>query len=97
MESLVARPSAMMWLVTIVIIAGVIVAYIMLINGAFLRCPYCGKMGSWRFDDLGRPVDELDDDGDVIKSKQRQSCQKCGNEVIHSWSDYAGREIRKVD
>lgn len=86
----------MSWILAIAVIGAAIVLYTALLNRAFLRCPYCRKIGAWRFDRLGAPVDECDDDGNLVRSTQRQKCRKCGGDVEHIWSDYDGREIRKA-
>lgn len=83
----------MPWLLAISIIVLTLVAYTLIINREFLRCPHCGKVGSWRFDAIAPPVDEYDDDH-LIRSSTQQKCRKCGGEVLHIWSDYEGREIR---
>ena len=85
----------MIWVAILSIII-VFVTYMAILNGAFLRCPYCKKIGSWRFDSIDKPVEEHDSDGDLIKSTQRQKCRRCGCEVDHIWSDHDGRELRKV-
>lgn len=77
-------------------IGGAIVLYMALLNRAVPRCPYCRKIGAWRFDILGAPVDEFDDDGNLVRSTKRQRCRTCGGEVDHIWSDDDGREIRKA-
>ena len=85
---------AISWFAAILLAVLAIVAYTMLINRAFLRCPHCEKIGSWRFDDLDEPIEEFDDDECLIRSATRQKCRKCGGEVIHIWSDYEGRAIK---
>jgi hypothetical protein len=65
-------------------------------NGVFLRCPYCGKIGSWRYDDTG-PVDEgKDPDGIVHSSTQVRICRKCRNKVVEKWTDSGGRTFEKL-
>jgi hypothetical protein len=83
-----------LWIVAIIAIVIGYVIYTMVINREFLRCPRCGKIGSWRFDSIGEPVDEYDDDGVLIRSALKQRCRGCQAEVIHSWSDFEGRKIR---
>ena len=83
----------MPWILTVGIIVLTFVAYTLIINREFLRCPHCGKFGSWRFDDVA-PSDDEYDDGSLIRSSTRQRCRKCGGEVLHVWSDHEGRDIR---
>jgi hypothetical protein len=84
----------MSWIIAILAIVIGYAIYTMVINREFLRCPHCGKIGSWRFDSIGEPVDEYDDDGVLIRSTSKQRCRGCQGEVIHFWSDLEGREIR---
>ena len=86
----------MIWVLSIAAFVGTLGIYSAFLNRAFLRCPYCTKIGAWRFDNLGAPIDELDGDGHLVKSTQRQTCRKCGGEVDHVWSDFDGREIRAI-
>lgn len=86
----------MLWILAAIIFVVVIGIYTAYLNNAFLRCPVCRKLGAWRFDDLGPSIEELDDDGNLVRSTQRQSCRKCGSEVDHVWSDFDRREIRRV-
>ncbi len=81
------------------IVIGALIVWTAVINGAFARCPYCGKIGAWRFDDLEEPVLEQEDPEIELdtKSTTRQRCRKCGSVVIHIVGDHFGREIRKVD
>lgn len=66
------------------------------LNGVFLRCPYCRKIGSWRYDPAEPAVEEKDEDGVVQSSRQLRICRKCGNRVIDKWSDRGGRTFQKV-
>ena len=66
-------------------------------NGAFLRCPHCRKIGSWRFDPAETAVDERDEDGVLRSSRQVRVCRKCGQKVLHTWSDRDGPAIEKDD
>ncbi len=84
----------MTWMFTIALIGCAFLVYTMIINREFLRCPHCGKVGSWRFDNVEDPVDEVDQDGCLVRSIARQRCRQCGGEVIQVWSDFEGREIR---
>ena len=84
----------MLWIAGIAMFVVVLVVYVMAINRSFLRCPHCSKIGSWRFDNLGESKDEYDDDECLIQSTTRQTCRKCGGEVVHIWSDNEGRQIR---
>jgi hypothetical protein len=83
------------WILAIAVIEAAIVLFTALLKRAFLRCPYRRKIGAWRFDSHGAPVDECDDDGNLVRSTQRQKCRKCGGGA-HIWSDYDGRELRKA-
>ncbi len=65
------------------------------LNGVFLRCPYCRKIGSWRYDPAEPAIEEKDEDGVVESSRQICICRKCGNKVIDKWSDYEGRSFQK--
>ncbi|MCZ6854697.1 MAG: hypothetical protein O7G86_12330 [Gammaproteobacteria bacterium] len=51
----------MSWFTGIAMFVVVFAVYVMAINLSFLRCPHCGKVGSWRFDDRGESKDEYDD------------------------------------
>jgi hypothetical protein len=84
----------MIWIALLSIAAIVCVAYTLAVNGAFMRCPHCRKIGAWRFDNVAESMDEIDGDGAVVKSWTRQICRKCGGRVLHTWSDHEGREIR---
>ena len=84
----------MVWIITILATAIAYAIYTMIINREFLRCPHCRKIGSWRFDSIADSVDEHDESGALIRSTTRQRCRKCGGEVVQTWSDYEGREIR---
>jgi hypothetical protein len=66
------------------------------LNRFFLRCPYCRKIGSWRYDPAEPSVDEKDEDGVVQSRRQLRICRKCGNRVIDKWSDHGGRTFEKV-
>ena len=87
----------MTWVMAVAILVGAVTLYTTILNGAFLRCPYCRKMGSWRFDPVEDAIEELDEDGNPVRSTQRQSCRSCGGTVDHIWSDFEGRELRSVD
>ena len=65
-------------------------------NGVFLRCPYCRKIGSWRYDPTEPAVEEKDEDGVVQSSRQLRICRKCSNRIIDKWSDHGGRTFEKV-
>ena len=66
------------------------------LNGLFLRCPYCRKIGSWRFDAAEPVVETKDEDGVVESSRQVRVCRKCGKRVLDTWSDHAGRSFEKL-
>ena len=83
----------MPWILATGILILAFVAYTLIINREFLRCPYCGKVGSWRFDDVAPSDDEYADDC-LVRSSTRQRCRKCGGEVLHIRSDHEGREIK---
>jgi DNA-directed RNA polymerase subunit RPC12/RpoP len=65
-------------------------------NGVFIRCPYCGKRGSWRFDNDAPALEEKDEDGVVTESTQLRTCRKCGKRVLDKWSDREGRTFEKA-
>ena len=81
-------------LLSLVVIVG-FVFYIALINGVFKRCPYCGKIGSWRYDKVAPPVEDKDKDGYIVKSIQTLRRRSCKKEVTEVWSDFEGRSFRK--
>lgn len=83
-----------LWLLAIVLVVIAYVLYTMILNREFLRCPHCGKVGSWRFNNVEEPVEEYDEDECLVGSTVRQRCRKCGGQVFHVWSDFEGREIR---
>jgi len=70
-------------------------AYAAWLNGAFPRCPYCGKIGSWRYDDAGALVKEKDEDGWVLSTTQLRVCRKCKRVVLEKWSDCEGRSFER--
>lgn len=83
----------MSWMLTLIAAVILFAAYTAIINSEFLRCPHCGKIGSWRFDAIEEDVDECDEEGVLVRSTTRQRCRKCGGEVVQVWSDFDGREI----
>ena len=87
----------MRWILAVIIFIGIVGIYNAVLNGAFLRCPYCQRPGAWRFDNDGTPTLDLDEDGNLIRSTQRKRCRSCGHDVDDVWSDHDGREIRRVD
>ena len=70
-----------------------IVLYVAFINGAFLRCPHCRRIGSWRFRTVGEPQEGVDDEGVVSHSVVRQRCKTCGGKVYRTWSDREGLRL----
>lgn len=66
------------------------------VNGFFLRCPHCRKIGSWRFDPAEPPAQEKDEGGFVESSRQIRVCRKCGKRIVDKWSDHAGRSFEKA-
>jgi hypothetical protein len=72
------------------------VLYTAWMNGLFLRCPYCGKIGFWRYDAAEPPVEEKDEDGVVQKSPQIRICRKCAERVLDKWSDHEGHTFEKT-
>jgi len=84
------------WILLVVNFVIAYFAYTMIVNRAFLRCPHCRKIGSWRFDDIDSSDEEHDENGDLVRSSTRQKCRGCGGEVISTWSDIEGRAIQPV-
>jgi hypothetical protein len=84
--------------IALVIIATVaaVSVYTAWLNGAFLRCPHCRKIGSWRYDAAEPAVEEKDEDGFVLSSRQIRVCRKCGKKILDKWSDHEGRIFEKV-
>jgi DNA-directed RNA polymerase subunit RPC12/RpoP len=81
----------------IINVAAVSVAlYVAWINGMFLRCPHCGKGGSWRFKATGPSKDRKDEDGVVQESSQVLICPKCEGRILSKWSDHGGRRFQKL-
>jgi endogenous inhibitor of DNA gyrase (YacG/DUF329 family) len=70
--------------------------YIAWLNGVFVRCPHCRKVGSWRFDPAELAVERKDEEGVVESSRQIRICRKCGKRVVDRWSDHSGRTVEKV-
>ena len=50
----------MSWLILAGVGIGLVSLYAAMLNQQFLRCPYCRKIGAWRFDNVGEPLDEFD-------------------------------------
>ena len=82
---------------TAVLVGIVIGVYVAYLNKLFLRCPHCGMFGTWRLDNVGAPIEEFDGDENLVGLTQRRQCRKCGGEVDDVWSDFKGRELRRVD
>lgn len=87
----------MRWLAFMAVLLVVAGLYSALVNRPFLRCPYCGKRGSWRFDASGEPIEVYDEDGHLVQTTQRQRCRQCAREVEQVWSDHTGRAIRRTE
>ena len=83
----------MVWIVAILTFVIAYAIYTMMINREFSLCPHCRKVGSWRFDSIGKSIDETDDDDALIRSTSRQRCRSCGGEVVLIWSDFEGLKI----
>lgn len=49
------------------------------INGVFSRCPYCGKRGSWRYDNQGNALREKDEEG--VVRRRRPHLRKDGRKM----------------
>lgn len=83
----------------VIISAGValVALYIAWLNGAFRRCPHCGKIGAWRYDDAGPVLENKDADGSIQQSARIRTCRKCGKRVLDKWSDAGGRTFEKLE
>lgn len=93
-----ALPSAPMKIALVIsVCAAASALYVAWLNGVFRRCPYCRKIGSWRFDPVSPAVIEKDEDDAVQKTTQLRLCRKCGQRVLDTWSDHGGRTIEKVE
>ena len=75
----------------------VMALYTAWMNQLFLRCPHCGKIGSWRYDAAESAAEERDEDGVVRKITQIRICTKCKSKVLYKWSDYEGRTLEKAN
>ena len=73
------------------------VIFVAIDHGVFLRCPYCKKIGSWRFDKLAAAVQEKDEYDYIVKSTQKLRCRVCKQEVIGVWSDSDGRSFKRKE
>ena len=69
--------------------------YVAFLNGMLRRCPHCGKIGSWRYDKIGSPVEEKDEDDVTTKLTQQLRCRYCQKLVTEVWSDFEGRAFLK--
>lgn len=88
----------MIWLklaMSITVAVTAIALYTAWLNGAFLRCPHCRKIGAWRYDDVEPPLLDKDEDGGIRSSRQLRICRGCGKRVMDLWSDHAGRIFEK--
>ena len=81
----------------VLVLAALFVLYTAALNGFFLACPYCGKIGSWRFESVAEPQYEHDEEDNLVSSSHLRRCRKCRGHVQDVWSDFEGREIRKSD
>jgi DNA-directed RNA polymerase subunit N (RpoN/RPB10) len=88
---------AALLIAALIFAVGLFILYTDWMNGVFLRCPHCGKIGSWRYDAAEPAVQEKDEDGVVCKSTQIRICRKCGKKVLEKWSDYEGRTFDKAN
>lgn len=86
----------MIRLAVIVIGIAVLLIYFAFVRQAFLRCPQCQKVGSWRFDDIGPARETLNTDGKLVSFEQPQRCRRCKGEVVHRWARSEGRSIIKA-
>ena len=82
---------------TLLATAALSILYTAFMNGAFKRCPHCGKIGSWRYDKVGEPQEVKDEDDILISSVQELRCRKCGMLVTEIWADQGGRRFEKKD
>jgi hypothetical protein len=83
--------------IAVVTVAAVfaVMLYTAWLNGAFLRCPHCRKIGSWRYDPVKDAAEQKDEDGVVESSSRICVCRKCGKKVLDKWSDHEGRSFEK--
>ena len=86
----------MRWILGVPVFVAPYALYTAAVNGAFLACPYRGKIGLWNFDSLAEPQTEYDDEDNPVSSTQLRRCRKCHGHVEVVWSDFEGREIRKA-
>jgi len=75
----------------------VVLLYIAWLNGLFLRCPHCRKIGSWRFDAVEPPVEERDEEGTVRSRRQIRVCPRYRKRILDKWSDHDGRTLEMID
>ena len=71
-----------------------LVVWVAWLNGAFLRCPHCGRIASLRKDG-SVAVEQRDEDGFVMESTRMRVCRRCGKRVVDRWSDFGGRSLGK--
>ena len=81
----------------ILAIVFVFLLYTAWMNGLFLRCPHCRKIGSWRYDTLEHAIEQKDEDGIVQRSTRILVCRKCRKRVLDKWSDHEGRRFEKAN
>ena len=81
---------------TVLAVVAAISFYTAWLNGIFLRCPHCRKIGSWRYDSTEPAVVEKNEDGSVVSRSQPRICRKCGKRVMDRWSDGGGRTFEKA-
>jgi pyruvate-formate lyase-activating enzyme len=77
----------------VILVFGIYTAFT---NGIFLRCPYCHKIGAWRFDTIESPIETIDEDGNTQSTQETRICRKCTGKVLDIWSDHEGRTIKKA-
>ena len=78
-------------------VVSALLLYTAWLNGVFLRCPHCRKIGSWRYDSSEPAVQDKDEDGIVQTRRRIRVCRKCGKRVLDKWSDHEGRTLEKAN
>jgi len=83
-------------ILTITVVIAAFAVYTAWLNDLFKRCPYCRKIGSWRFDPATPLIEKKDDDGVVVSSVQIQICRRCGKRIEAQWSATEGRRLERI-